>query len=193
MRRKLVGLLVILAIVVALVAIPAVSLAATTAEVTITATPTFLCMTIAYNDSHDSSWAVGTVAESTAWYWWDDEGGGQAEPGWALANADCAGNLTNCGSIACDIDGNITNFTGGAGWTVTTGAVGADTVQVTAYAEGVANEAAGVELESGTNHEIYDNLAASGVIGVDLSLETGTFSDGVAKSATVTFVIRAHA
>lgn len=192
MKRRMVGLLVVLALLATLFAIPSVASAAETATVTISATPTYLCVSISYNDAHDSSWAVGTVAASTAWYWWDDEGGAQAEPGWALASGDCAASLTNCGSIASDIDGNITNFTGGVGWTCVTGAVGENTVQVTAYPEGAANEAAGVELESGTNHEVIDNLAASASKGIELSLETGTFTDGDAKSATVTFVIRAH-
>lgn len=191
MKKRIVGLLAVMALLVGLIAIPAVASADVTATVTITATPSYLCMTLTFNDAHDGSWAVGTVAESTV-YWWDDESGAQVSPfPGALAFADCAGNITNCGSITCDITVECADFTGGVGWNLTTGAPGADTVQITAYMEGCADEATGTEVDNAPT-DLYEDITAAEDLGVELSLETGTFTDGVAKSTTgVVFTITA--
>lgn len=188
-KRVIVGLLV-LSVLAGLLIMPTVASAATSSTVTISATPSYLCMTLTYNDAHDDSWAVGTVAESST-YWWDDEGGAQATPDFPLPLADCAGIITNCGSVASDVDVHGHSFTGGVGWTITTGAPGENSVQITAYEAGCANEAAGIEVDTG-DLEFLDNRSAGNATNVELSLETGTFTDGVAKSSSVTFTIRSH-
>ena len=188
MRKVIVVILAVLTLTVGM-AIPAFAL--TTATVTITGTPSYLCMTLTFNGGHDGSWAMGIVGESSV-YWWDDEGGSQVSPfPGALAFANCAGNITNCGSVAADVSAECANFTGGVGWTITVGAVGANTVQVTAYPEGCADEAAGTELANApTDLPLFEDIAAVASLGVELSLETGTFTDGVAKSSTgVVFTI----
>ena len=184
--KKIVVIILVLAMVVGSVI---TANALTTATVTITATPDYLCMTLTFYDSHDGSWALSTIPESTT-YWWDDEGAYPgAPPSFALAIGDCAGNITNCGSGTRDITAQCADFTGGDGWNLVTGAPGSGEVQVTVYFEGVANEAAGTELDNGVI-DVYEDLATSTSIGVELSLETGTFTDGVAKSSTgVVFVI----
>lgn len=188
MRKMIVVLMLVLALVIGTVAVAS---AAPTATVTITAQPDYLCMTLTFNDAHDGSWDTGTVAESLT-YWWDDEGGAQVSPfPGALAFADCAGNITNCGSGTRDITAEVADFTGGAGWNITTGAPGSATVQVTFYPEGCADEATGVELDNAPV-DVYEDLATTASIGAELSLETGTFTDGVAKSSTgVVFTITA--
>jgi hypothetical protein len=189
-KRVLVGLMV-LGLVVAGLLVPAIASAGVTGTVTITAQPTYLCMTLTFNDAHDGSWDLGTVAEATT-YWWDDEGGAQAAPSWALAFADCAGNITNCGSVTSDITVECADFTGGSGWNLTTGAPGANTVQVTAYMEGCASEGAGIEVDNAPT-ELKDSITAAQSLGVEISLETGTFTDGAAKSTTGTvFTIVTH-
>ena len=190
MRKMIVVIMVVLALVIGTVAIAS---AAPTATVSISATPSYLCMTLTFNDAHDGSWALSTVAESSV-YWWDDEGGAQVSPfPGALAFGDCAGNITNCGSIAADITAEVADFTGGVGWTITVGAPGANTVQVTAYPEGCADEATGTELANApADLPLFEDIAAAASLGVELSLETGTFTDGVAKSSTgVVFTITA--
>ena len=186
MRKMIVVLILVLALVVGTIAVAGAS---PTATVSITATPDYLCMTLTFFDSHDGSWALGAIPESVTYYW-DDEGSYPgAEPSWALAIGDCAGNITNCGSGTRDITAQCADFTGGDGWNLVTGAPGSGEVQVTVYFEGVANEAAGTELDNGVI-DVYEDLATSTSIGVELSLETGTFTDGVAKSSTgVVFVI----
>jgi len=191
MRKVIVVILAVLALTVGM-AVPA--FAGTTGIVSITGTPYYLCMTLTFNDAHDGSWALGTVGE-TATYYWDDEGaypGASPFPG-ALALADCAGNITNCGSVAADVSAECADFTGGVGWTITVGAVGANTVQVTAYPEGCADEATGTELANApTDLPLFEDIAAAASLGVELSLETGTFTDGAVKSSTgVVFTIHA--
>lgn len=192
MKKRIVGLLAVLVVLTSLVVIPtSMASATTTAVVSIGATPEYLCMTLTFNDSHDGSWALGTVSTSSV-YWWDDEGGAQVSPfPGALANANCAGNITNCGSITSDITVECADFTGGVGWNLTVGAPGADTVQVTAYMESCADEATGTEVDNAPT-KLYDDITALQVLGVELSLETGTFTDGVAKASTgVVFTITA--
>ena len=92
MKRMIVVLILVLALVVGTIAVAGAS---PTATVSITATPDYLCMTLTFFDSHDGSWALGAIPESVTYYW-DDEGSYPgAEPSWALAIGDCAGNITN--------------------------------------------------------------------------------------------------
>jgi len=188
MRKVIVVILAVLALTVGM-AIPA--FATPTAIVSIAAQPDYLCMTLTFNDAHDGSWDAGAVGESAV-YWWDDEGGAQVSPfPGALAFANCAGNITNCGYGTRDITAECADFTGGGGWNLTTGAPGAGTVQITFYPEGCADEATGIELDN-SPIDVYEDLATTASIGVELSLETGTFTDGVAKSSTgVVFTITA--
>ena len=183
MKKKIVGLLSVVTLLIALIAIPTAANAATTATVTITATPQYLAITI--NGGANVNWSVGTVAADST-YW--QKGG--SEPSWPIADADCSFTLANAGSVASDIDVKGTNFTGGVGWTLTTGSPGENTVRVTAYASGM-QKADGKKLTT-SDQEFVDNLAASGTKKGELSLETGTFTDGEQKSSTVTFTIRVH-
>ena len=156
--------------------------AATTADVTVTATPTYIALTNSL-----ATWAIGAVAESNAdSYWWDADGNGYgAAPTDSFDDAECPATITNTGSVAEDIDVKVTSTTwsGGVGWTVAA-AVGANTVVVKAGASGAANEAAMLVL-TGSDQELVDNLAAAGTKDWILHLETGTFTDGVEKTGTV--------
>lgn len=185
MRKMIVVLMLVLALVIGTVAVASADV---TGTVSISAQPYYLCMTLTFNDAHDGSWALSTVAESSV-YWWDDEGGAQVSPfPGALAFADCGGNITNCASVG-DITAECADFTGGGGWNIVTGAPGAGEVQVTAYAEGCADEATGTEVDNAPV-TLMHSLANAASTGVELSLETGTFADVVAKASTgVVFTI----
>ncbi len=179
MKRLILTLVVTLALVLTQV-VPA--LAATTQDVTVTATPTYIALT---NDL--ASWAIGAVAESDAnTYWWDSDGNGYGSaPVGSFEDGEMAATITNTGSVAEDIDVKFVSaaFTGGVGWTVA-GTVGADTVVVKAGKTGDANEAAMIVLTA-SDQELVGSLASSGTKKWILHLETGTFTDGVAKSGTV--------
>lgn len=160
--------------------------AATTADVTITATPTYLAMTNSL-----ATWSIGTVAESQSdAYWWDADGSGYTgAPTDSFDDAECPATITNTGSVAEDFDVKVADFTGGVGWNIAA-AVGADEVVVKAGKSGDANEAAMVTLTN-NDQEFISNLAAAGTKDWILHLETGTFGDGVAKEGTLTVTCRA--
>jgi hypothetical protein len=182
-RNRAVRILALLMAVIAVIAVPAMpAFAATTADVTVTATPTYIAVTNSL-----ASWSIGAVIESQAnTYWWDADGSGYAAaPADPFVDGDMPATITNTGSVAEDIDVKVTSTTwaGGVGWTVAA-AVGADTVVVKAGITGMANEAAMVVL-TGADQELKDNLAASGTVKWILHLETGTFTDGAGKTGTV--------
>jgi hypothetical protein len=185
MRKVIVVILAVLALVVGM-AVPA--MAATEQVITITATPSFLSMAFTYTDAHDSSWGVGLVTASTNGYWWDDEGGAQAAAADPVVAGDCAGLITNDGSIAIDVDLKVADWTGGAGWTIEA-TVGEDEVVMKGLAQGMANEAAYLVLTN-NDQELITALAADAAKGVDIHLETGTFTDDAEKSTSATYTVR---
>lgn len=189
MKRRTVGLLVLVMVLVAVLIVPSVASAANFVTVTITATPVHYALSITYNDAHDSSWGIGDAAESTNGYWWDDEGGAQAAAAEPVGADDCAGNISNDSSVSVDIDTHGHVWAGGVTWALG-GSVGENVVVLKSLQEGDANEAAYLTLTTEDQEDI-SNLSATGTKGVDLHLETGTFTDGVAKSSSVTYTCRA--
>jgi hypothetical protein len=170
--------------VIAVIAVPVVpAFAATTADVTVTATPTYIALT---NDT--GNWTIGTVVENTDSYYFTADSLVPAEP---LVDGDMKGTITNTGSVAEDIDIKIAAFTGGVGWTISLDQTpGVNEVSVRAGITGMANRAAMVQVIT-TDTELKDTLAASGTIMWCAELETGTFTDGVAKSSTMTLTASA--
>ena len=161
-----------------LVVSAAPALAATTAQVTVTATPEYIAMT-----NSEDSWAVGNVAASTTYWWTADGNAPDPEP---FEAADMKSTITNTGSVAEDFDVKVAAFTGGVGWTISTDdSPGENEVSVRAGVTGTANEAAMVQVIT-TDEELTSNLASSSTIKWCMELETGTFTDGVAKSGVVT-------
>jgi hypothetical protein len=183
MKHKLFRLLIPILVVVALLGMSAPSFAATTQDVTITATPTYIALT-----NSEATWAIGAVVINTT-YWWTDDGNAPAEP---LVDGDMKTTITNTGSVAEDIDIHTHAATGGVGWAISLDETpAADEFSLRAGITGMANMAAMVQVIS-TDAELKDSLAASGTVKACLSLETGTsFGDGVAKSTTATLTASA--
>jgi hypothetical protein len=185
MKRRFGKLLVIFAVVI-LAVLPVTGVfAGTTATVTITATPEYLAIT---NDS--GNWTIGTIAEATTVYFTAD-GLIMAEP---LVNGDMKGTLTNAGSIASNIKIKCADFTSaGVSWNIreADNVPGADEVAIRAGITGMANRAAMIQVKN-ADSELVHNLAASGTIMWGAELLTGTFTDGVAKSGTLTLTIEKH-
>ena len=152
--------------------------AATTADVTITATPTYIALT-----NSEASWPVGTVVASTA-YWWTADTNPPAEP---FVDGDMKSTITNTGSVAEDIDIKVAAFTGGDGWAISTDDTPVEgEISIRAGVTGTANEAAMVQVIT-TDVELTGSLASLGTIMWCMEMETpASFTDGVAKSGTVT-------
>ena len=159
------------------------ALAATTADVTVTATPTYIAMT-----NSEATWALGAVLENTS-YWWTTAGTAPAEP---FVAGDMKSTITNTGSVAEDFSVHAHNFTGGVGWTLHATVPNANVVVLSVGITGCANEAAMLDLVDTTPQSFVSNLAAAGTVKWCALLKTGTFGDGVAKSATVTLTATQH-
>lgn len=100
--------------------------------------------------------------------------------------------ITNTGSVTENISIHGHAFTGGVGWALSTDdSPGVDEVSIRAGVTGTTNEAAMVQVIT-TDAELTHALAAAGTIKMCLELETGTFTDGVAKSGIVTLTATQH-
>jgi hypothetical protein len=178
--RILIAIISVLAVLI--FSVPA--MAATTADVTITATPTYIALTV--SDGGTNTWAIGTVSESST-YWYSHDNAAPAEP---VTDGEGILVITNTGSVSENINLHAHNFTGGGGWTVA-GAVGADTVKLGAGKTGDANKAAMLVLTTGDQEYLHELAAAAHTHGV-LYMDTGTFGDGAAKSTTITYTAVQH-
>ena len=178
-RSKVLGILLALACVL----IPTTgAFAATTADVTITATPSFISIT---NDQ--ATWVMGTIAESST-FWWTSAGTAPAEP---LVDGDMKATITNGSSVDITLSVHAHNFTGGVGWALA-GAVGANQVKLIIGNTTTANIAAMKVMADTTTQEMTHILAPAATLKWAMGLYTGTFTDGVAKSGTVTVSAVAH-
>lgn len=155
-------------------------MAATTADVTITATPEFLAIT---NDS--GNWSIGTIAAAATVYFTADS----LIPAEPLVDGDMKGTITNGGSVTSDIAIHGHNFTGGVGWTLSAdNTPGENEAAIRAGITGMADRAAMIQVIS-TDTDLKTSLAASGTIMWCMELLTGTFTDGVEKTSSVTLTI----
>jgi len=131
-----------------------------------------------------SSKSFGTVIQSYS-YW--SNGGTPAFP---LDDSECYFTITNNGSTSCSITIQATNFTGGAGWTLTSGSPGENTVRVKVGKSGDSTEDDMVILTT-SDQSFISNLGASNSRKWEIKLETGTFTDGVDKSSIITLTASA--
>ena len=101
-----------------------------------------------------------------------------------VVDGECTFTVTNNSGGAIDITIKATNFTGGNGWTLTSDPPDEDEVRLTAYYSGQ-NPVSGVVLT--TSYQAFiDSLADSATKKWDFKMETGTFTDGVQKTSTIT-------
>ena len=127
--------------------------------------------------------ALGVVAASTTYYAY---GSAPSNP---VSDGECTFTITNDGSIAIDVAMKASNFTGGVGWTLGTPAE--NVARITSYYSGQ-DPASGLVLTT-SDQSFYSNLAASGTKKWDFKFESPTsFTDGVAKSSTLTLTATAH-
>ena len=93
--------------------------------------------------------------------------------------------MTNLSSGAVDISIKATNFSGGAGWTLTGGTPGINSVKMKAGVSGDIAESNMVSLNTG-DQSFITSLPASQSQKWELKLETGTFTDNILKTSTIT-------
>ena len=148
----------------AMVIIPASGVwAATTADVSVTATPKYIAIA-----DNATTIAIGAVDENTT-----------------TNTTAVTVEIDNTSSVQTDqtISVTTTTWAGGVTWAHSaTATAGVDTVGLKA---GKANWETPVVVENGTPNYIAENQAANTDYTYGLSLITGTFTDGVQKSITV--------
>lgn len=127
----------------------------------------------------------GIVSENSS-YW---SNGSAPDWGDGLNDPECFFTVTNNGSEPVNISIKATDFTGGVGWTLA-GSPGVNTVTLKAGKSGDADESDMVILTT-SDQSFISGLAASDSIDWELKLETGTFTDGVQKSSTITLTATA--
>lgn len=164
--------------------------AATTATVTITATPEYLAMTL--TDGGTNTWAIGAVAESATKWYTADSNAPSPEP---FEDSDMKIVITNTGSVHENFKIHGHDFTGGVGWVLSEDdSPAADEVSIRVGGTGTTNEAAMTQVihEDASPTVFHDIGETSGHIDACLELETGTFTDGTAKSGTLTVTAEKH-
>jgi hypothetical protein len=122
----------------------------------------------------------GSVAENSS-YWSND-----SAPDWAdgLDDGECYFMVTNNSTCPVDIEIRATDFTGGVGWDLAT-SPGENIVTLKAGRSGDAAEGNMVTLTN-ADQDFISSLGASASKKWEIKLETGTFTDGVQKTSTIT-------
>jgi len=179
---------------VALVVIPVSSaLAETSQEVTVTATPTFICIAIAQN-----TWTINGIdgdekIDKGTTYFSNDTGetGDVTPPSETVDIGECYFVIVNTSTVATDITANMVHFTGGdamqnsnAGYEAGgEGVFGAST-----YITGATWPDHAVTLENSGSDALKENLTASADIefGVAIEVQTDDFLSASAMTSTIT-------
>ena len=150
--------------------------------VTITATPTYIAMTLTPSSP---TWALSTVVHDSTYYWTADA----LVPAEPLVDGDMKNTITNTGSVNEDISIKCAAFTGGSGWLLSADETpGENEVNLRAGITGMANLAAMIQVENDAGKVLVNELphTSSNTMMWCMILETGTFTDGVAKEGVVT-------
>jgi hypothetical protein len=108
-------------------------------------------------------------------------------PTFPLDDAECYFIITNEGSATINISINASDFTGGAGWALTSGAPGSGEARMKAGVSGDANEGAMIILTA-SPASFMTSMAGNASVSWELKLETGIFTDGVVKESHITLV-----
>ena len=158
--------------------------AAKTADVTITATPTYIAIT-----NSEASWAIGNVAENTT-YWWTTDG--NAPDPSTFEDADMKSTISCNGTVTVDISLHAHNFTGGTGWTLNATDPGPED-NVVRLSAGVTDNSTTTMLSfADTTPQVFIVLSHDQSKMWCMRLITGSFTDGEVKTGVVTVSAAAH-
>ena len=192
--RKLSRILVPILVAVSMVAIGAIpALADTTADITVTATPSFISISIAQN-----TWTVngidgtGKLAPATTYYSNGTGANGDiTAPNNPVVDGDCYFVIANVSSVETDMTANMVHFTGGdamqnsdSGY----GTAGAGEFGASTYTTGAAWPAGAVILKNAASAALKADVAASAIVtfGVALKTQSDVWTSGDAMTSTIT-------
>lgn len=173
---------------VALLLVPvAGALAATSQNVTVTATPSFISITNTPN-----TWNIGNVgsatdaliATSTTYY--SNPGGATTPPSGTVLDGECRFAVTNTSTVATNIVVNFPDHTGGSASTNGSGTAGANAFAAFGYVSGELFSAKVTLLATGSGNLISSLAAGTGFKwGMQYDSQTGDWTSGDQMSSTV--------
>jgi len=199
MKRIKRGLLSLVLALVLLVGLTVPVLAATSVPITITATPTYLCIAIAQN-----TWLIngidgsGVIHKNTTYY--SNAAGASGDvtaPTNPVDIGECYFVIDNTSTVITDITGNLPTFVGGDAMTNTdTGYAtnGANAFGASTYITGAAWPAGVVILKSAASDPIKASLAATTDLefGVAIKIKSGDFTSADNQIGTLTVTVIEH-
>lgn len=146
-------------------------------------------------DNSPSSKNLGSVTENSTYY------ARGVSPHNPVEEGDCSFTTINKSSVGVDVYVQATNFTGGNGWTLSDNTSGIDTVKMTVYAVAdYPNQSTPYTVVLSTSPQIFlldvlwegnpwSPCMDDGSRHWDFSLQTGAFSDGVAREGHITLSV----
>lgn len=177
--------------------VPATSaLAATSQDVTITATPLYLAIT-----NSPSTWTLngitgaGTIEPDTVYY--SNPLGDTTTPSATVADGECRFTVTcTAGATTCDLTVNCGDFSGGdANMTNSDdGSNGASSYGAYSWYSGMTYSSKVVMKTTGSSELYSAGLAASGTLkwGAEIETQTGSWGGGSSSTATMTITATEH-
>lgn len=169
---------ILVSVVLALVLVTSVSVpafAASSDTVGVTATPIFLTIEIL-----PATEALGNLAEnSTNWAY-------AAGPTFPIEDTTATFTVTNNSSVAVDLGIKATDFPEGVGWTLITGDPTDINNQVRMRAGFEGETEIQMQVVTTSDTPFITSLGIGADIDWEFCLDTGLFTDGVAKSTTIT-------
>ncbi len=176
-------LLLTLFAVLVLAAIPATGVfAATTATVTVTATPGFIGIA---NDPN--TWPIGVITINTTYY--ANPLGGTTAPSATVVDGECRWTLTNSSTVTINVAIDFNDFAGGNTMTNgNTGSNGATTFGAYSYLSGSAYPGERVTLNNDASTNLISNMLAATTTkkwGAEMKTRTDAWTTGDALTATI--------
>ena len=190
--RKIIVATVLALVLVVSAAVPV--FAATTADVTVTATPAIVSISNlptawTMNDSGATTPGDDAIRKATTYYSNDEDN--TAAPSSTVVDSECRFTVTNDGTVNVDIEISMSDFSGGTDPMTNgdTGSAGVGTFGAKAYVSGALLSAASVITVAGTA-DVIANLphTASNTKkwGLQIATQTDDFTDSTSTTSTVT-------
>ncbi len=183
--------IIVLAAALLIPAIPA--LAATSQDVTVTATPSFISITNA-----PSLWTVneetGNSLLTIGTEYWSNPLGDTTTPSDPVVDGECRFTITNSSTVITDLTVNFIHFTDGdAMQNSGTGSGGVGTFGSYAYCTGMTYSTGKVVADNSGSSAMKQNLAATTNIkwGVSCDTQTDAWTSGSAMTSTITITATA--
>lgn len=192
MRKKVLLVAVLLALVVAVTLPVNIALAATAQNVTITATPSYIAIS-----NSPATWTVneyGTSVLTIATEYWSNPLGDTTTPSDPVVDGECRFTITNTSTVIIDLTVNFPHFTGGDTMQNSgTGSGGVGTFGAYSYCTGMTYSTGKVVADNSGSGFMKENLAATTDIKWGLSCDTQTDAWTSGDDMTSTVVITATA